>query len=151
MDPKCHKGLFGDEKSIASSAGPLAVGFQGSPLLGRHLVSSAQPISSCLTCFGTDHRKPNDMHAKLVRVHHLKLFFSVKHLTASIISKVNSACVASVSTNNRYFIDVLGIYAQKNDERACEAAAKVLAKKALDRQVGGPLPDLHIFGASVDN
>ena len=75
------------------------------------------------------------MLAKLVRPHHLKLFFSNKHLHASIVSKVNDNCIVSVSTNNKHFVDTLGIYAPKNDERACEAAAAVLARKAVERKV----------------
>lgn len=86
------------------------------------------------------------MLAKLVRPHHLKLFFSNKHLHVSIISKVDDNTVVSVSTNNKHFTDTLGIYAPKNDERACEAAAAVLIKKAVERKVGVPiahLPDMH--------
>jgi ribosomal protein L18 len=75
------------------------------------------------------------MHAKLVRPHHLKLFFSGKHIHATIVSKIDNTCVVSASTNNSIFQRVLGQYAPKNDERACEEVAKLLAKKAAKKKV----------------
>ncbi|CAL8465150.1 g4685 [Coccomyxa elongata] len=75
------------------------------------------------------------MHAKLVRPYHLKLFFSGKHIHASIISKIDKSCVVSASTNNATFKRILGEYAPKNDERACQEVARELAKKAAKKNV----------------
>ena len=77
----------------------------------------------------------DDMLAKLVRPHHLKLFFSNRFVHASIIAKQNNVCVASTSTNNATFRKLLGLYAPKNREEACEEVAKVLAKKAAAKKV----------------
>lgn len=75
------------------------------------------------------------MLAKLVRPYHLKLFISNKHIHATIISKVDNSCVLSADTNNRVFRKILGEYASKNDDRACEEVAKALAVKAFKKQV----------------
>lgn len=76
------------------------------------------------------------MLAKLVRPYHLKLFFSGKHIHATIVSKIDNTCVVSASTNNSQFLRLLGKYAPKNDEKACEEVAKLLAKKAARKKVG---------------
>ncbi len=76
------------------------------------------------------------MHAKLVRPYHLKLFFSGKHIHASIISKIDKSCVVSANTNNATFKRILGEFAPKNDERACQEVARELAKKAAKKNVG---------------
>ncbi len=81
------------------------------------------------------------MLAKLVRPFHLKVFISKKHIHATIISKVDNSCVASADTNNRIFRKVLGEYAPKNDERACEEVAKALAAKAIRKNVRNPSPN----------
>ena len=89
------------------------------------------------------HCSIDDMLAKLVRPHHLKLFFSNRFVHASIIAKQNNACVASASTNNATFRKLLGIYAPKNDEAACEQVARVLATKAAAKKVGARTPVVY--------
>lgn len=84
------------------------------------------------------------MHAKLVRPYHLKLFFSGKHIHASIVSKIDNSCVVSACTNNSTFQRILGQYAPKNDERACEEVARLLAQKAIRRNVSSPSYNFHI-------
>jgi ribosomal protein L18 len=75
------------------------------------------------------------MLAKLLRPYHLKLFFSQKSIHATIISKVDNSTVVSADTNNKLFRKILGEYSSKNDERACEEVAKVLAKQAVKKKV----------------
>ena len=88
------------------------------------------------------------MHAKLVRPYHLKLFFSGKHIHASVISKIDKSCVVSASTNNATFKRILGEYAQKNDERACQEVARELAKKLAKKNVGFLEANARILGTN---
>ena len=76
------------------------------------------------------------MLTKLLRPFHLKLFYSGKHIHASIISKIENKCIISTSSNNRLYRETLGEYAPKNDQTASEAVAKVLLEKLKNKQVG---------------
>lgn len=75
------------------------------------------------------------MLTKFLRPFHLKLFYSGKHIHASIISKIENKCIISTSSNNRLYRETLGEYAPKNDQTASEAVAKVLLEKLRKKQV----------------
>ena len=75
------------------------------------------------------------MLTKFLRPFHLKLFYSGKHIHASIISKIENKCIISTSSNNRLYRETLGEYAPKNDQKASEAIASVLLEKLQKKQV----------------
>ena len=75
------------------------------------------------------------MLAKFLRPYHLKLFFSSKLIHASVISKIDNKCIAATSSNNVQYRNVLGEYAPKNDQKACEVVAKTLLEKLGKKQV----------------
>ena len=75
------------------------------------------------------------MLAKFLRPYHLKLFFSSKLIHASVISKIDNKCIASTSSNNVQYRNILGEYAPKNDQKACEVVAKTLLEKLGKKQV----------------
>ena len=75
------------------------------------------------------------MLAKFLRPYHLKLFFSSKLIHAEVISKIENKCIAATSSNNVQYRNILGEYAPKNDQKACEVVAKTLLEKLSKKQV----------------
>ena len=75
------------------------------------------------------------MLTKFLRPYHLKLFFSSKLIHAEVISRIENKCIASTSSNNIQYRNILGEYAPKNDQKACEIVAKTLLEKMSKKQV----------------
>ncbi|CAL5229499.1 g12835 [Coccomyxa viridis] len=84
------------------------------------------------------------MLTKFLRPFHLKLFYSGKHIHASIISKIENKIIISTSSNNRLYRETLGEYAPKNDQTASEAVAKVLLDKLKKKKVASLFWDGHL-------
>lgn len=75
------------------------------------------------------------MLVKLLKPFHFKVFFSNKYVHAMVLDKVTNVAVASVCSNNRAFEHHLGEKASKNNEKACDLLARMLARKIREREV----------------